>query len=315
MSKVIFLSFIFFGLVISSCNSENKVVNDPTLIIVMDNIQNSTLDEFLIGQEKSVLIKEKTQDRSNPAVAEKATKMYKSLQKIDEEAGRLMSLIEKGKKEMFKELGEEIGSNKESILRREHNKNYPLMISWYSLEKVRSTEHTDILDKESKFYKELQEGLLAYRKLICSELALSFPSNNESKPYFFNDPNLTDVRDHEKLSKEIQMAIENSNVANDDKQMLQFIYFTMTFTIDQLKDLRGDLPWINAFGALISIQNEILKARTYTFRTIASRFSFYGDHQVSAMEPIVFGPEIAYEGEEVKMEVTVGGSFSCRYKN
>jgi hypothetical protein len=71
--------------------------------------------------------------------------------------------------------------------------------------------------------------------------------------------------------------------------------------------MKSDISWMSVFGVLTSIEYKILEARTNALENIASRFSLGSDFNISTLKPIVFGPEIAYEGEMVDMEVALGG--------
>lgn len=300
---------VFLSIGVVACNSDNKEKsNDEGLTMSLITLQTSCVDEYNNSHSTTYSLKDVAQDKSNLTTAAKAQRVNQSIKKIDEEAAKLISQIEAAKKSLFKELGENINPmNKNSIVARKYTDREPLLIGSYALFEVKSTSTSNLLDYSGTTSKKLIEGIRSFRTVLCEEFVASNSTNGES-PYFFQDPKINQHKDYLDLRDQLSKALNKSNIHYDDFEMLKLLYGKLSFSDYHWQSvLQSNSNWLSIFGVLTSMEYTVLEARTNAIECMAARFNLGSDFIVSSLEPIVFGPEIAYEGEMVQMEVALGG--------
>lgn len=302
--------YIFiFCIGLFACNSEKKQqTNDTGIVMSLVTLQTSVLDEYNSSQSKLFALRELAADKSNPLSSTKALKVLLAIEKIDKHAEDLIAHIERIKKQLFTELGENINpSDKNSIVSSPYNLREPLSIGTYALFEVKSTATTSLLDYAGNTSKELIADIQSFRKVLCEEFILSHSMDGEA-PFYFKDPAINEYKDFTDLQNQFEKALNKSNIHNDDFDVLQLLYAKLSVSNYHWSTvMKSDISWMSVFGVLTSIEYKILEARTNALENIASRFSLGSEFTISSLEPVVFGPEIAYEGETVEMEVALAG--------
>lgn len=309
MTKTIFfLSITISLLLLSACGGEAAKQMDTAQIHSMVVLQSSTMEEWYTSESKAVQLREIAKDRNNPSASMKAANMMKAAKHFEALGSKIISRVEDLKKEMFKDVGEnvkDVGPN--SILGRSYSHIEPFRISLFSLYKVKSIGSTSILDLNEQTIRELVENIRSYREVLCSELVQS-NSVTGQKPYFFKDPKIVQFQNYDDLNAKVDKAMSKSHIAPDDIEAVRKFYMDLSFTDEHWSQVfHKNMSWLTAFGVLISIENTVISARKNALTLMASRFNLGSEFPISALEPVVFGPEIAYEGEQVKMEVTIAG--------
>lgn len=105
------------------------------------------------------------------------------------------------------------------------------------------------------------------------------------------------------LGKQMDEAIKTSHVAQDDREALKKIYMNLSHNSKEWEQLLiDDIHWADALNILLQLELDVLKARADAISLIGSRFSYCGS-SFDKILPLVIGPEVAQQNEEVYFEV------------
>ena len=292
-------------------------------VAIEENIQISNENEFTRGQEKYLALKEVSEDKSQKDVQVKALKLMKTVSQIDKMTAQRIKFIDDLKIEILDACGEEIKTigTKESIIFKAYDTKEPLKPIRMKLEHVQGMDKYDEamhiiigedITKPTGKGIELWKTYNGYRKEL-TELIASSVIVEKGKPAFkFNAPEINKFADMLDLSKQVDKAIESSNVAQDDKEAIKKIYISLTKSersnVHDVKDVHwigktfDHTPVVAALASLSSMQKEILTARADAVSIIRARVGG-GEYSFNKIMALAYGPELANSGDEVKIEV------------
>lgn len=67
--------------------------------------------------------------------------------------------------------------------------------------------------------------------------------------------------------------------------------------------LADDIHWADAMSILLQMENDVLNSRTYAIRLLRSRSGCCENYGFNVILPMVFGPEVARQGDDIYMDV------------
>lgn len=287
----------------NSCSTSDSELSGAKIYIAK-GLQDVLWNEYARGQERKYVLQEISEDKSQKDFQEKVIRLYGSVQEIDKEAIKVIKFIEETKHKMFQSFGENMRTtDKKGILKRPYSEKDPLNTSMYDLNKVHYTGSTNILDTDGEFSKLLIPNFQSFRKSICELIANSVLVEKGQPTYYFKDPMINDYSTVEDFAKQIDAAINTSHVAQDDREALKKIYMNLSHNSKEWAQLLiDDIHWADALNILLQLELDVLKARADAISLIGSRFSYCGS-SFNKILPMVFGPEVAQQNEEVYFEV------------
>lgn len=283
-----------------ACVSEN----DPGKIYALDILQSATLEQYAIGEDRSMEINEMATDKSREIDFHlKMIQHQKLFTELDSITGIHIALIEKMKLNMFHSFGEELSIfNKNTILSRDYNEFSFSQPAMYAFSNVKHTGGSAILTGEN--VKLISSMFKDYRKEVCMLLEASNFVDATAKPYFFKDPMITHFKDDADFYRQFEKAMKQSNIALDDIEMIKTIYKHLSKTDEQWADILTDKSsWIDAVSVLLSIENTLLTVRALAFDLLRSRGGGCGEFGFTQILPIVYGPNAAIAGDTVQLKI------------
>lgn len=297
---------------LNSCSSnQEKGIDqgiDPSLFYSINRIQFRNLEECNNGNRSYYELQDMAMDRSDPGKVQKVKSQLEKVKEIDAICKNIFKKVEDAKIELFKSIGEQVNTpNAKNIVSIPYSERNPLSAGIYNLKQVKYSGQTKILGVDGKLGNSLMTSMIEFRKNICELLVSSAIINEGNKPYFFNDPQIESFKDYNDLVKQLDKAIDNSNVSYDDMEALKKIYISLSHTKEEWSEiLSGNMSWLTAFAALCTFQHEVLLARTNALSLIRSRVGGSDIYGFNKLEAIVVGPGVAHNGEDIVFEVIMG---------
>lgn len=292
-------------------------------VAIEENIQISNENEFTRGQEKYEALKEVSEDKTQKDLQAKAQKLMKTVSEIDKITAQRIKFIDDLKIEILTACGEDIKTvgTKESIIFKAYNTKEPLKPIRMKLEHVQGMDKydeamhiiigEDITNPTGKGV-ELWKTYNGYRKELTQLIASSVIVEKGMKPYNFKAPEINKYTDMLDLSKQVDKAIESSNVAQDDKEAIKKIYISLTKPERSIVHDVPNVHWIGktfdhtpvvaALASLSSLQKEILTARADAVSLIRSRVGG-GEYSFNKIMALAYGPDLANNGDEIELQV------------
>ncbi|MCF8416474.1 MAG: hypothetical protein K9G40_09540 [Crocinitomicaceae bacterium] len=293
-------------------------------VAIEENIQISNENEFTRGQEKYEALKEVSEDKTQKDLQLKAIKLMKTVSEIDKITAARIKMIDDLKIEILTECGEDVktvGAEKSIIFKAYDAKNEPLKPIRMKLEHVEGMDKydeamriiigEDITNPTGKGV-ELWKSYNGYRKELTSLIASSVIVEKGMPPYNFKAPEINAYKDMKDLSKQVDKAIESSNVAQDDKEAIKKIYISLTKPERSVVHDVPNVHWIGktfdhtpvvaAIASLSSLQKEILTARADAVSLIRSRVGG-GEYSFNKIMALAYGPDLANNGDDIEVQV------------
>lgn len=293
-------------------------------VAIEENIQKANESAYYRGKEKKGALKETALDTSEKERAAKATRLLKTVDKIDALTAKRIKFIDDLKIQILSESGEDVTKIGEgSIVKVAYSKNSPLLPARMDLDKVKSKDKysepmrimigdaTDVKNPSGKGL-ELWKSYNNFRGELCEAIA-GYDSGDSSKGmYSYKAPNINKYASQEDLIKQIDASIEKSNVAQDDKEAIKKIYVDLTK--EERSEVHGmeNVHWIGktfdhspavaAIASLSSMQKDVLTARADAVALIRSRVSG-GEYSFNKIMALAYGPELANSGDEIEVQV------------
>ncbi|MDG1658653.1 MAG: GldM family protein [Crocinitomicaceae bacterium] len=297
-------------------------------VAIEENIQKANLTELFRGDERKLELREATLDDTNPSKAKRAKLLMTTVDEIDRMTQKRIQMIDDLKFEILIACSEDVKtiSPENSIIKEKYGatKN-PLKPTRMNLSNVDGKDKYDesmyIMigeDVKSPSGKgmELWKSYNLYRKEL-TELIASSQIGGGNQPqfdsdYYFRAPQINEYKSQADLNKQIQKAIDKSNVHTDDRSMILEIYSSLTK--EEFSDVHdvNDVHWIGktfdhaptvaAIASLSSLQKDILAARADALALIRSRITG-NDYSFNSVMAIAHGPEVVNQGENFELEV------------
>lgn len=312
MKTTFLLSICSLVLFFNSCTTADSELSGAKIFIAK-GMQEVLQNETGRGYERKSTLQEISEDKTQRDLQKKGLRLYEAVQEIDIETSKVIKFIEDTKLRMFQSFGEVTRSvDKKGILISHYSDKDPLRSSIYDLDKVKYTGTTDILDSEGEFSTLLIPKFHNLRKSICERIESSVIVEEGQPGYYFNDPMIKEYSTINAFEKQIDAAIKTSHVALDDKQALKKIYMDMSHNSKEWDQLFiENIHWADAMNILLQLEFVVLKARADAIALIGSRFCYCGS-SFDKILPLVMGPEVAQQNEDVYFEVLMAAYDSDR---
>lgn len=295
-----------------------------SFVAIEENIQVANENEFARGEEKRQQLIEVSQDKSNPAVAQKAAGYLKDVEKVEKLSSELMVFLDECKfaimdqcKEKYKEKGEH-----GSIVKTPYDKKFPCKPTRMDLSLIAGPDlydepmlvmgiNDDIKNPKGKG-KELWEKYNKFRKDIV-ELVVKSASTPE-KPYSIKLNDINEFKDGSDLEKLVDKMFSKGNVSPDEIDEVKKIYKALSKN-ERHEIHHGELkgvhwvgktwdhnPQVAGIASLTALQKEVLTARADAISLIRSRVGG-GEFSFNKVMSLATGPMIANSGDEVELKV------------
>lgn len=300
MFKLVLLSTPLL-VILFSCKKEN----DPGKIFALETLQSNTLEIYADGEEKFAMIKEMTEDKTYPKdFRSKIQKFHGHFNEIDSIIGIYISKIEEMKINMFNSFGEELSIKKEaSILHYDFKLEKKSRPYCFEYSNVKYTGSGDILNSKNK--ETLAKSFKDLRRKICQiiEQSNNVLWNNEHY-YFFKDPSINHFENQKDFLQKFEKALQNSNVALDDKEAIAKIYYLLSKTDKQWESILDEHDdWKDDINIIISLENNILQARAMAFSLMRYKIGCCEEYGFTSILPFVYGPSIALAGDTIHLNI------------
>lgn len=290
-------------------------------VAIEENIQKANETEFFRGNEKMAELKEVATDMSVPDRAKKAKTLSDIVEKIDKITAARIKEIDDLKINILTTCGEDLNATgEEAIMVRKYDPKTPLRPARMNLAHVQAMDKydepmhivigEDITNPTGEGIK-LWKNYNAYRNELC-ELIAKYPAGEGQKDFSFKAPSINKYKDQADLNKQIDKAIAESNVNQDDKEAIKKIYGSLTK--EERSEVHGvqNVHWIGktfdhspvvaAIASLSSMQKEILAARADAVSLIRLRVGG-GEYSFNKIMALAYGPDLANNGDEIEVQV------------
>lgn len=300
-------------------------------VAIEENIQISNHNAYAIGEEKKNQLKEVAADRSNPAVADKATAYLKDVEKIEKVTAEMIKFIDECKFKIMVQCGEAItvdGKNMAGIeeeaklITHEYDPKAPCKPTRMHLDHIQGADKYD----EPMFVMGISESpanptgdgiklwddLKKYRKDIVEILVKSTATPENGYKIKLTEINkFTDKKGETLLEQVDKMFEKGGNVDPNELDDYKKIYASLSkneeveahgLPIHWIGKTFDHNPQVAGLASLSSIQNEVLTARADAIALIRSRVGG-GDYSFNKVEGFAFGDVVANAGDEVEINV------------
>ena len=306
----------------------SKAILDA-FVAIEENIQISSENEHLRGNEKLTELREQAENGYEPQIRQKAAKLMTTIRQIDKLTADRIREIDQLKMEILQECGEDVVAigGKENIIQQKFPGD-PLRPMRMHLENVQGMDKydepmrilvgDDITAPNGKGMK-LWNDYNAYRNKITELVASSAIA--EGQRFYFKAPNIRQFKDQKDLHAQIDKAIRTSNVAQDDREAIKKIYASLTkperSEVHEVKNVHwigktfDHSPVVAAIASLSSLQKEILTARADAIAIIRDRVGG-GEYSFNKILPLAYGPEVINQNEEAEIQVLMAAYDSDR---
>jgi gliding motility-associated protein GldM len=299
-------------------------------VAIEENIQIANENEFARGEEKKNQLAEVATDRSNPAVAEKATQYLKDVEKIEEKTSKLIYFLDQLKFKIMVACGEAItpeGKNvaglpeEMHLIHGEYDKKFPCKPTRMHLGHIQGADKYDepmfvmgvseSINAPTGDGKQLWDDYNKYRKEIIELLVQSASTPEKKYKLKVADINEFSSEKGKKLGEQVDKMFAKGDVSPDEIDELKKIYISLSKNEmnphhDQVAHWLGKTfdhnPQVAGIASLSSMQKEILTARADAITLIRSRVGG-GDYSFNKVEGFAFGDVIANSGDEVEINV------------
>lgn len=303
--------FYFFAFILLSTlfSCSGGPANDPRSIYTYQTMQGEMFNALGGISEKASIINEVEQDKSSPYTQKYAKKALLKWRRIEQELGEAIALIEETKRLLFLQMGENIKveDTMNTIRYRKYDSRYPTEPAGYDLAKVKNNETTDVLSPNGAFAKKIQIKMKQLRKVLTEIAAFHEKRDYTEKTYFFKDPNINAYSSYIQLREMLEKSGAVKHVAVDDLEIVLRIYSRLSYKTDFWENsFEENLPWLEAFGFLISLENDILNATNDALSIFYYQLGFGGSYNFTEILALVNGDEFVPQGKNPTFEVFLG---------
>lgn len=251
-----------------------RQTNDLGKLYSLEKIQDNNLEQFYKGETylsemKEIIENQKT--TTNPEFKNNLNLLFKSLVKIDLVSGVHISTLSNMKNDLFNSLGEKMNiKDKNSIINQAYKYEKPSQPLMYHLNKVKITGQSNLLSENNR--NTIIESIKRYRSDLCKIIVESLNTEKNKSPFLFIDPQINEFKDINDFDQQYDRKIKMSNISLDDAETVKEIYRMLSKNQnDWEKIIDVKESWIDDLSILLSIENDILKARTMAFSLIRGR--------------------------------------------
>jgi len=293
-----------------SCSS--GPANDPRTIYTYQTMQTEMLIPSGKLAENISIVKEISEDKSEPDMQKWAINALLNIYKMEKTAGEAIQIIEDTKRLLFLQMGENITiDDKTSIRYQKFDIRFPLHPARYDLSKVKNNETTDVLSPDGAFAKKIQSKIKQLRTVLTETPGFHEDRFTHEKLNYFKDPNINKFSSRIDLRKQIEQSNGFKHVALDDQELILRIYEQISYTPEFWETSFGEnISWLEAFGFLISLQSNILNATNEAVTCIQYTYGSCGCIDIANFVPVVTGEERLLSGQNPRFEVLMAGIMS-----
>lgn len=306
--------FYFFAFILLSTlfSCSGGPANDPRSIYTYQTMQTEMLIPSGKLAENISIVKEISEDKSEPYMQQWAINALLNINKMEKSAGETLKLIEDAKRLLFLQMGENLNiDDKASIRYQKFDIRFPLYPARYDLSKVKNNETTDILSPDGTFAKKIQSSIKQLRKVLTETAGFHEDRFTHEKLNYFKDPNINTFSSRIDLRKQIEKSNGFKHVALDDQELILRIYEQISYTPEFWNTSFGEnISWLEAFGFLISLQSNILNATNEAVTCIQYTYGSCGCIDIANFIPLVTGEERLLQGQNPRFEVLMAGIMS-----
>lgn len=301
-------------------------------VAIEENIQIANENEFARGEEKKNQLMEVAQDKSNPAVAERAAKYLKDVDKIEKATAAMIKFIDECKFKIMVQCGEAItvdgknvpGTPEEAhLISQEYDpKKAPCKPTRMHLDHIHNPDKYDepmfVMGISESVAKPTGDGLKLwddykkFRKEIIDILVKSSSTPENGYKLKVGDINkFSDKKGDKLLDLVDEMFAKGGKVDGNEIDDLKKIYASLSKNeivlaheqeVHWIGKTFDHNPQVAGLASLSSIEKEILTARADAIALIRSRVGG-GEYSFNKVEGFAFGDVIANSGDEVEVSV------------
>jgi hypothetical protein len=329
MKKFAFLALIISALI--SCKTDNHTNHGmiQSMVYSSAQIDEANLSEFNVGSSRYSDMRAEfmtTPDNfENESKRSKISILLRCVDNIETETDEIIRKIEKLKIDLLKKSNVRVdqleNQNPKIVFWRKYDPKNKSLPSQLNLAALQSSELTytlsDLLVSDdplslTKTGKDLWNSLQKFRLNIVNAVGVCSMKDPKTS---LNLKSINQFDSNKSLHEQVDLMIAESGAdLYDDRFILVDMYLNLTKPEFEMYN-GSKTHWINVqfqnatllsvLLTLNSIENEILRARSLAMAHIGSKISYcgYGFNKILALTN---GPSLAYEGEEVALQVSIG---------
>ncbi len=299
-------------------------------VAIEENIQVANENEYARGQEKKEQLQEVAEDKSNPALSEKASAYLKDVELIEKKTAEMIVFLDGCKLDIMMQCQEAItkdGKNapgvpeEEGLIHEPYDaKKSPCKPIRMHLAHVQGPDkydepmlimgiNEDIKSPKGKG-KELWENYNKYRKELV-EILVKSASTPETK-YSLKCTDINKFEGNKDLEKQVDAMIKKGKISPDELEEVKKIYISMSKNeFYKVHDIEGvhwvgktwdHNPQVAGIASLSALEKEVLTARADAISLIRSRVGG-GDFSFNKVQGFANGQLLATKGDEVEISV------------
>lgn len=322
---ILFILFLFVSCSDTVVKSDERLIDQ--IVVMEEKIQRINIIQLDRGNSFFSDIKEEIV--STPRMEEMKAKksrleyIYNKMQEIDDETSAIISFIDECKMELLKNAGEDVKTvdknNPSTIVWRAYDAKLtptdPARLNLWAVKDKSNAKVSSSLFVSSDGLNPSVKGDELWRKINDYRLNLveSVGSYTWGKDTFrISMNNINSFSDNKSLHSNVSKMVDMSRAnLKEDRQVLIDLYMSLSkhewYNIDGEKThwvsaTFNNTPLVSAIASLTSLQHEILSARALAMANYKSKVSS-DEYVFNKIMPLASGPSLAFEGEEVKIEV------------
>jgi hypothetical protein len=299
-------------------------------VAIEENIQVANENEYARGQEKKEELQEVAEDKSNPALSEKASAFLKDVDAIEKKTAEMIVFLDGCKLDIMVQCQEAItkdGKNapgipeEEALIHDEYDaKKAPCKPIRMHLGHVQGPDkydepmlimgiNEDIKSPKGKG-KELWENYNKYRKELVEILVKS--ASTPENQYSIKCADINKFEGNKDLEKQVDAMIKKGKISPDELAEVKKIYISMSKNeFYKVHDIEGvhwvgktwdHNPQVAGIASLSALEKEVLTARADAIAVIRSRGGG-GDFSFNKVQGFANGQLLATKGDEVEISV------------
>ena len=346
-SKSFCLLFLIFTLFACNEEAEKKTKKnsapssfDEKIVQIEEGTQRAAIDQLAKGdRDKSILEGELAANRyQNPQKADKIKRLLTDIDKIDQETGKFIQLVDEAKFHVMKLCGENIAiakdKSKEHVVWNFNKKGpknkfgcTPAKLNLYA---IKAKDKKDIptyeLVGEEIFIPrpggrgmKIWNTLIKYRSKICDIIgSFEIPGEVDSygntygeKKYVCKTTKINKFKDLNDLDKQVWAMIKKQNINYEDKHIIKDLYTSLSkkeFSDNKahwIGQTFNESSLATSLAQLSALQLEVLTARAKAIQHLKGRVS-RGGFSFNKIVAFASGPGVAEANSPYSVQVVLG---------
>ena len=299
-------------------------------VAIEENIQVANENEYARGQEKKEELQEVAEDKSNPALSEKASAYLKDVDVIEKKTAEMIKFLDGCKVDIMMQCQEAItkdGKNapgipeEEALIHEEYDeKKAPCKPIRMHLAHVQGPDKYDEpmlimginedIKKPKGKGEELWKNYNKYRKELVEILVKS--ASTPETPYSLKCTDINKFEGNKDLDKQVDAMIKKGKISSDEVAEVKKIYISMSknefYTVHDIEGVHwvgktwDHNPQVAGIASLSALEKEVLTARADAISLIRSRVGG-GDFSFNKVQGFANGQLLATKGDEVEISV------------